>query len=140
MRLNDRTKQLIANDVPYTDAQTAVKHFLEEHGDHLIAAMHDVPDVISIGKTISECDRIADAFDCKAARGQMLANGHTWRGADVSPSEIEIQSQIDMLLNQIKDARIRGQVVHSCGAGGFNAYLFPWGVKVSYEYIKKQSY
>jgi len=83
---------------------------------------------------------IIENYPYEEAAAIMKFRNHTWRGSTQSPSPSEIKTTIAMLLSQVLDAKKKGNESHSCGTGGFNAYLFPYGVRVSYAIVTKSSF
>lgn len=87
-----------------------------------------------------QVEAIMENYPYEESAAIMKFRNHTWRGSSVSPSASEIKIVIATLLTQILDAKKRGAESHSCGTGGFQAYLFPYGIRVSYAIQSKSSF
>ena len=87
--------------------------------------------------TFENRERVLENFDFEKVHAYMTLTNWTWRGNEKPPTIQELESTATTLMYKIDEDPKETSVQ---GTGGFYAYKFPWGIKLTFEPFRSQSF
>ena len=85
---------------------------------------------------IKACREAFDKFDFERVHALMIATDHTWgrfAGGPRVPTLGEVKNTVSYLIDKAIAEKRDGKDVTNQGTGGFSVYMFPWGVRITYN-------
>lgn len=89
----------------------------------------------------NDLNRVMDGFDFEKVHAYMVLTKWTWwnqsKNDYYQPSLEALRIQAETLLWKVMESETPAT---SIGTGGFMAYKFPWGLKLTFEPFKSSTY
>jgi hypothetical protein len=95
---------------------------------------------IDIKKSEEQLLQILEDFDYDKVREYMLSVNWTYLGQEHVPYIEELKRTARVQIYCALESVEKTNEATHCGSGGFNVYIFKWGVKLSFEPFCSRSY